>query len=80
MFETSIHKRGQIHVFELKESQIIYTLAPGAKNCELLVKRDLQAFNGHSFINYIIILTVLLIMHTTCMQTVYYYKLQCTEN
>lgn len=35
---------------ESEESQIIFTLAQVAKNCNILVKRDLQAFNGQSFI------------------------------
>lgn len=41
--------------------RIINTLAPGAKFCKPLVKRDLQAFNGYSFI----IFTVSFKMHPT---------------
>lgn len=41
--------------------RIINTLAPGAKFCKPLVKRDLQAFNGYSFI----IFTVSSKMHPT---------------
>lgn len=42
------------------ESRIIYTLAKGAKNWKLLVRRDLQGVIGRSFIK------VSFIMYTTC--------------
>lgn len=36
-----------------EESRIIYTLAPGVKQCKRLVKRDLQSLNDQFFIIFI---------------------------
>lgn len=51
------------------------TLAQGANNCNLLVKRDLLPFNCESFI----IKTVSYIMHRTCIQLISRI-IQCTRN
>lgn len=42
--KTVIHKgrRGKIQ----KKTHYIHTLAPGTKTCKILVRGDLQAFNG----------------------------------
>lgn len=41
---------------ESDEYLITYTLTPGAKRCEVLVKRDLKALNSQSFIMFIFVL------------------------
>lgn len=43
------------------EFRIIYTVAPGAEKCKLLIIRDLHAFNGEPYI--IPIFTVSFIVH-----------------
>lgn len=55
---------------ESEESQILHILAPGAKSCRLFVKRNLQVFNGQSFIIFRFILNAhdmhrLFLHHTT---------------
>lgn len=45
-----------------KGSRILYTLAPGAKQCKRLVKRDLQSLNDQLFKLYLFSF----IMRTTC--------------
>lgn len=40
-------KRGGGGGQESEESRVIYTLAPGGKNCKFLVKRGLHVFIGH---------------------------------
>lgn len=49
---------------EESRNTCIYTLAPRAKNCKLLVIRDRWAFNSQSFMMFI----VSFIMQTKCIQ------------
>lgn len=45
--QTSIDKKGWGGGQESEKSRVIYTLAPGGKDCKFLVKRGLHVFIGH---------------------------------
>lgn len=68
----TLKKRGRI---ESEESQIIYTLAPGAKNYKFLVKKN----TWRPLMAIQLLYSVLFIMPTTCIQLIST-RIQCTEN